>query len=160
MEIDCDYFMKPLISVLKGESSIDSIQNIINHKFIDSNDNGIYHYFSEYSLEKYYNLNNNKKEDLILKEEEYKEIIKEYENLIPAYIGLLDDLECDKFLNNKNNQNPLIYSIIKKNYYIAMEYIKIFKNNNLLKEKDYQEIFNTIVNNGDCLKEECIKLLY
>ena len=161
MKIDCDYFMKPLISILKGEPSVDSIENIINPKIIDSNGNGIYHYFSEYSLEKFYNLHyNNKKNDLLIKEEEFKEIIKEYENYIPIYIEALDDFKCDKFLCNRNNQNPLIYSIIKKNYYLAMEFLKIYRNNNLLKEKDYQEIFNILINNGDCLKEECIKLLY
>ena len=129
MKIDCEYFMKQLILVLKGEASSYSIHHIINPKFIDSNGNGIYHYFSEYSLQKFYNLNYKKEnDDLLIKEDEFKEIIKEYENQIPIYIELLDELECDKFYYNKSNQNPLIYNVIKKNYYVSMEYIKIYKN--------------------------------
>ena len=160
MEKDCDYFMNKLFSVLKDESSLDSVKDIINPKFIDSNGNRIYHYFSEFSLKKFYKLNYNKEnDDLLIKEEKFKEIVKEYKTNIPIYIELLDELECDKFAYNLKNQNPLIYSIIQKNYYIAIEYLKIYNKKNLLKENDYQEMLILLINSGDCLKEDCIHII-
>ena len=90
MKKDCEYFMKNIIKVLKGESSIESLKAIIDRKYIDSKGNGIFHYFSEYSLEKFYKLNYNENKSLLINEEKFKEIINEYQNQIPIYINLLD----------------------------------------------------------------------
>ena len=119
MKKDCLYFMSQIFLVLKNESSLDSIRENINPNYVDSNGNRMYHYFSEYSLEKFYVLNYNKYKTELIKEEKFKEIINEYKNQIPLYIEILDELKCDKFALNKMNQSPLIYSIINKNYYIA-----------------------------------------
>ena len=159
MKKDCEYFMKNIIKVLKGESSIESLKTIIDPKYIDSNGNGIFHYFSEYSLEKFYKLNYNENKSLLINEEKFKEIINEYQNQIPIYINLLDELKCDKFIINNQNQTPLIYSIIQKNYYITKEYIKILDNMNLFSEYDYQQILTLLVNSGDCLRDDCLLLI-
>ena len=142
--------------VLKGESSFDSLKEIINSNFIDSNGNGIFHYFSEYSLEKFYKLNYNKEKDELIKPEKYKEILNEYKNQIPVYIELLEELDCNKLSKNIKNQTPLIYSIIQKNYIIALEYMKLIDN---LTVEDYRNIFKLLINSGDCLKEDCIDLI-
>ena len=152
--------MNQIVLLLKNESSLDSIRENINPNFVDENGNGIYHYFSEYSLEKFYILNYNKYKTELIKEEKFKEIIKEYKSQIPLYIEILDELKCDKFSLNKMNQSPLIYSIINKNYYIAKEYIKIINDMNLLKENIIYEVFKLCLNNGDCLRKDCLQLIY
>ena len=149
--------MKQIMQVLKGEINIDSIQDTINQNSIDSNGNGVFHYLSEYSLDKFYNLNYNKENTKLLKLELYKEILKEYKNQIPLYIEVLEELKCDISLVNKDNQTPLIYSIINKNYLLSIEYIK--RTVDKLTVKDIYTIFNLLINSGDCLKQECIDLL-
>ena len=149
--------MSQIMHVLKGETNIDSIQENINPNFIDSNGNGIFHYFSEYSLEKFYKLNYNKEKNKIVKLEEYKEVLKEYKSQIPLYIEIIEDSNCDILATNKDNQTPLIYSIIQKNYLIAIEYIKKTVDN--LTVKDIYTIFNLLIKSGDCLKQECLDLL-
>ena len=156
MKKDCEYFMNKLFLIKKSELSKD----IINPNYIDSNGNGIYHYFSEYSIEKFYKLNYKEKEkNLLIDEKKYEKIIEEYKKEINIYLDLLDELKFDKFLVNKQNQTPLTYSIIHKNYYIAKEYIKRMINMDILTEKDFQEIFNLLINTGDCLREDCIELI-
>ena len=137
MKRDCEYFMDQIIKILKDKSSSELLKKRIDPKYIDSNGNGIFHYFSEYSLEKFYKLNYNKIKEFLIDEEKFKEIVNEYKNQIPIYIDLLDELKCDKFINNNQYQTPLIYSIIQKNYYIAKEYIKRIDNMNLFSENDY-----------------------
>ena len=149
--------MSQIMLVLKGETDIDSFQDNINPNFIDSNGNGIFHYFSEYSLEKFYKLNYNKEKSKIIKLEEYKEVLKEYKSQIPLYIEIIEDLNCNILATNKENQTPLIYSIIKKNYMIAIEYIKKTVDN--LTVKEIYTIFNLLVKSGDCLKNECLDLI-
>ena len=152
----CEYFMNKLFLIKKSELSKD----IINPNYIDSNGNGIYHYFSEYSIEKFYKLNYKEKEkNLLIDEKKYEKIIEEYKKEINIYLDLLDELKFDKFLVNKQNQTPLTYSIIHKNYYIAKEYIKRMINMDILTEKDFQEIFNLLINSGNCLREDCIQLI-
>ena len=157
MEKSCEFFMSQIKLVLKGETSIDSLQETINPNFIDSNGNSIFHYFSEFSLEKFYKLNFNKEKDELLKPEKYKEILNEYKNQIPVYIALFEELNCNKLAKNNKNQTPLIYSIIQKNYIIALEYIKLLNDN--LTNEDYLNIFRLLINSGDCLKEDCLDLI-
>ena len=160
MKKDCEYFMNKILLVLKKESSLDSISEDINPNFVDKNGNRIYHYFSKYSLEKFYILNYNKYKTELIREEKYNEIIKDYKSQIPLYIEILDKLKCDKFSLNKMNQSPLIYSIINKNYYIAKEYIKIINDNNLLTDNIIYEVFKLCINSDDCLRKDCIQLIY
>ena len=159
MKRDCEYFMDQIIKILKDKSSSELLKKRIDPKCVDSNGNGIFHYFSEYSLEKFYKLNYNKIKEFLIDEEKFKEIVNEYKNQIPIYIDLLDELKCDKFINNNQYQTPLIYSIIQKNYYIAKEYIKRIDNMNLFSENDYQKIFIHLINSGDCLREDCLTLI-
>ena len=159
MERNCEYFMNLIYSVIKNENSLDSISKIINPNYIDKNGNGIYHYFSEYSLEKFYKINYNQYKNEIIKKEKYKEIIKEYKNQIPFYIEILDELKCDFNLLNKENNSPLIYSVINKNYYITKEYIKKLNNMKLISDEILYKIFIMCLNSGNCLREDCIQLM-
>ena len=74
MENTCEYFMSKIMSVLTGEIALDSIENIINPDFVDSNGNRIFHYFSEFSLEKFYKLNYKIEKDELLKPKKFNEI--------------------------------------------------------------------------------------
>ena len=159
MEMDntCEYFMSKIMSVLTGEIALDSIENIINPNFVDSNGNRIFHYFSEFSLEKFYKLNYKIEKDELLKPKKFNEILNEYKNQIPIYIQILgEELNCDKLCVNKLNHTPLIYSIIKENYMIALEYMKCIDN---LTEEDYLKIFMLLINSGNCLRGDCINIL-
>ena len=160
MKNDCEYFMNLICSVLKNESTLDSISEIINPNFYDEKGNRIYHYLSEYSLEIFYKLNYNKYKNELIKEKKYKEIIKEYKNQIPLYIEILDELKCDIFSLNNMNQSPLIYSIIKKNYYISKAYLKKINDMNSLTENTLCDIFKLCINSGDCMRDDCIQLIF
>ena len=157
MEKNCEFFMNQIIRLLKSETTMDSIKEYINPNFIDSNGNTIFHYFSEYSLEKFYNLNYEKEKNKLLKVDTYKEVLKEYKNQIPLYIEILEELNCDILATNKQNQTPLIYSIIQRNYLIAIALIK--KTVEDLTVKEIYTIFKILINSGDCLKQECLDLL-
>lgn len=156
MENSSEYYMCQIISVLKGELSVDSIKETIPPNFIDSNGNGIFHYLAEYSLSLFYKLNYNNKENELIKPEKYMEILNEYKSQIPLYIEILEGLDYDKLCINKQNQTPLIYSIVQKNYIIALELIKRI---NILTETEYFTIFKLLINSGDCLREDCIDLI-
>ena len=159
MEKDCEYFMNLISSVLKDESSLDSIKNLINPNYTDKNGNGIYHYFSEYSLEKFYIINYNQNKNELIKEEKYKEIIEQYKKQIPLYIAILDQLKCDFNLLNKDNNSPLIYSIINNNYYITKEYLKKLNNMKLITDDIMYKMIKMCLNSGNCLRKDCIQLI-
>ena len=158
-EKDCEYFMGLLSSVFKGEISLDSIKEKINEDIKDKDENGVYHYFAQYSLEKFYMLNYNKEKAMLINQTEYENTKKQYIEQMPLYIETLDDLNCDCVSPNKNNQTPLMFSIIHKNYYIAKQLLEKIHNMYIMQKNDYYNIFNLAINRGDCLRDDCIDFI-
>ena len=159
MEKNCEYFMNLIYLVLKNERSLDSISKIIGPNYKDKNGNSIYHYFSEYSLEKFYKINYNQNKDKLIKEQKYKEIVEEYKNQIPLYMEILDELNCEFFVLNKEHNTPLIHSLINNNYYIAKQYIKKLNNMNLITYDIMYKAFKICINSGNCLRIDCTQLI-
>ena len=155
MEMNFECFINQLIQISKKNHS----KIILEFNYNNSNGNGPYHFLSKYSLEKFYELNYNKEKDLLIDEDRYNYIIKEYKTQIKILMKVLTDLEYDINISNKNNQSPLVFCIQQKNYFIAKEYLIKLNNDNILKEKDYQEIFTLLVNSGDCMRNDCIELI-
>ena len=158
-EKNCEFFMKQLNLVLFKNQSLDSIRDIINPNYVDYNGNNIFHYFSEFSLKKYEDLTYDSNKRLLLPEIDYKIKLNEYKFLIPLYIKYLDELKCDMLSKNKYNQSPLIYSVVQKNYCITKQYLIYLRNMNLLTNDILYDTFNHAINNGDCLRNDCIDLI-
>ena len=159
MEKNCEYFMNLLISVIKGNSSLDSIKAEINENYKDKDDNGIYHYFAQYSLEKFYILNYNKDKTTIIKPDEFENLKKQYLEQLHLFVDILDELNCDSLSPNKDNQTPLICSINNKNYSIAKILMEKTHNLYIMERDDYYNIFNLAMNRGDCLRDDCIDFI-
>ena len=159
MEKNCEYFMNLLISVIKGNSSLDSIKAEINENYKDNDDNGIYHYFAQYSLEKFYILNYNKDKTTIIKPDEFENLKKQYLEQLHLFVDILDELNCDSLSPNKDNQTPLICSINNKNYSIAKILMEKTHNLYIMERDDYYNIFNLAMNRGDCLRDDCIDFI-
>ena len=157
-EKNCEFFMKQLNLVLFKNQPLDSIRDIINPNYVDYNGNNIFHYFSEFSLKKYADLTYNFGKKIIT-EINYKIILNEYKLLIPLYIKYLDELKCNILSKNKNNQSPLIYSVVQKNYCITKQYLIYLRNMNSLTNDILCDTFNHAINNGDCLRNDCIDLI-
>ena len=158
-EKNCEFFMKQLNLVLFKSQPLDSIRDIINPNYVDYNGNNIFHYFSEFSLKKYSDLTYDSGERMLLPEIDYKIKLNEYKLLIPLYIKYLDELKCNILSKNKYNQTPLIYSVVQKNYCITKQYLIYLKNMNSLTNDILCDTFNHAINNGDCLRNDCIDLI-
>ena len=127
MEMNFECFINQLIQISKKDHS----KKILEFNYNNSNGNGPYHFLSKYSLEKFYELNYNKEKDLLIDEDRYNYIIKEYKTQIKILMKVLTDLEYDINISNKNNQSPLVFCIQQKNYFIAKEYLIKLNNDNI-----------------------------
>ena len=163
MDNAADQLINNLLLVRAGALSIESFNKQLNPNYIDKNGNNCFHFLADYSFEKFYvkniksNIDNNKE---IINEQKYLEIKNLYKEQIHYFSELLFNLKCDIFKNNKNNENPLIYSIIKNNYIISREYFEIQKKLNIINEKNYyHNIFNMLIINGNATNIDCLELI-
>ena len=162
MKNDSELLINNLLLLLKGEISLKDFKKGINPNYTDLNGDGCFHFLADFSLEQFFIKNtksdtNNKKE--IINEQKYNEMKSLYEQQMNSFINLLISINCDILTNNKNNQNPLIYSITKNNYIMSKEYFQIQKNLGIYDQKQYQNILNSIINNGDATNKDCLELI-
>ena len=111
---------------------------------------------SKYSF-KDFCLNNKNNSTNIINKKEYNILLNQYIEQIKAFINILISINCDINQKNIDNNSPLEICLIKKNYYLAKEYLNyyfhldfIFNNNS--------SIINSMLNEI-CLKEDCIEFL-
>jgi hypothetical protein len=162
MKNDSEQLINNLLLLLKGEIDIEALKQNLNPNYTDFNGNGCFHFLADYSLEQFFIKNtksdSNKKQEII-NEEKFNEMKNLYAQQMNSFTNLLISLNCDILTNNKYNQNPLIYSITKNNYIASKEYFQIQKNLGIYNQEQYQDILNSIINNGDATNKDCLELI-
>jgi len=158
MKNDSELLINNLLLVSNGQITIQVFKEDINPNYTDANGNGCFHFLADYSLEKFF-IKNAKPDTNIINEQKYNEMKNIYLQQMNSFINLLISINCDILTNNKNNQNPLLYSINKKNYIASKEYFKIQKNLGIYDQGQYENILNLIINNGDATNEAWIELI-
>ena len=135
---------------------IEFLKEQLNSNFSDKNLNNYFHYLSRYSFKEFY-LNNKNNSKKICNKKEYNILLNQYIEQIKEFTNILISLNCDINQKNIDNQSPLEICLIKKNYYLAKEYLNyyyyldfIFINNG--------NIINSMLNEI-CLKEDCVDFL-
>ena len=123
----------------------------INSNYLDINGNNYLHYLSRYTFKEYcfYNYISSKNE--IINKTTYNLLLDQYLYKIKEFIQILINLGFDINCKNIYDQTPLDLCLIKKNYYMAKEYIR----NALPFEENLMNIL--LINN--CIEEECIEFI-
>ena len=158
MKNDSEQLINNLLLVSNGQITIQVFKEDINPNYSDVNGNGCFHFLADYSLEKFF-IKNAKPDTHIITEQKYNEMKSIYLQQMNSFINLLISINCDILTNNKQNQNPLIYSINKKNYIASKEYFKIQKNFGIYDQGQCENILNLIINNGDATDEAWVELI-
>ena len=155
----CEYFMNQINNLLNGDISSDLIIEMINKNFKERENNEIFYYLSQYSLEKYCNLNYDINKNIEIIKDEKSNILNYSERIKLAIFLITEELKCDNITNKKQLLNLLKYTIDQKNYYIALEFLDFTQNTISLSKVEYRDILRLLIKSGDCLRDDCIELI-
>ena len=134
---------------------IEFLSEELSPNYLDINENNYFHYLSSYTFKEYCLDNEtSSKEDLINKEK-YDSSLNKYFEKIESFVKTLYEISHRIKKQNIFGQSPLELCLIKKNYYLAKEYIKYIDNIDYILDNS---ILNLIFNDN-CIKDECIDFL-
>ena len=163
MNKDSEQLINNLLLLIEGKISAKSFKEKLNPNYTDNNGNSVFHFLTEYSFEQYYIKNiksKNNKDNYIINAQRYNEIKTLYKNQINSFADYLLNFNCDILKTNNQNQNPLIYSLIKNNYVIAKKYYEIYKKLELFNEKEYhQNLFKALIINGNTTNIDYLEIM-
>ena len=123
--------------------------------YLDINENNYFHYLAKYSFTEYCSDNDISSKEEIINKDKYKILLNEYLKKIELFVNILINIGCKIEFQNIFDQSPLEICLVKKNYYLAIEYLKCINNIDFL----FNNCILNLIFNDNCIRDECINFL-
>ena len=123
--------------------------------YLDINENNYFHYLAKYSFKEYCSDNDISSKEEIINKDKYKILLNEYLKKIELFVNILIKIGCKIEFQNIFDQSPLEICLVKKNYYLAIEYLNYINNKDFL----FNNCILNLIFNDNCIRDECINFL-